>query len=140
MERQWIYESAWFFWLSSSPLVMLFGIGFGYAYMIPLLGGVLVNTGLVGVAIYFALFLVPLIRLPNTQDTWPLKSALLVILFLLVPLPESPSHYRVSLATRCWTAQNRAREDKAMTSKASSKGSKNAYDPSHGNKTSNVKQ
>ena len=83
VERQWIYESAWFFWLSGSPLVKLFGIGFGYAYVIPLLGGVLVNTGLVGVGIYFALFLVPLIRLPNTQDTWPSKSALVVILFLL---------------------------------------------------------
>ncbi len=83
VERQWIYESAWFFWLSGSPLVKLFGIGFGYAYVIPLLGGILVNTGLVGVGIYFALFLVPLIRLPNTQDTWPLKSALVVILFLL---------------------------------------------------------
>ena len=83
VERKWIYESAWFFWLNSSALAKLFGIGFGYAYVIPLLGGVLVNTGLAGLAIYFAAFLIPLIRLPNTQDAWPLKSALLVILFLL---------------------------------------------------------
>jgi hypothetical protein len=89
VERQWIYESAWFFWLDASPLVKLFGIGFGYAYVIPLLGGVLVNTGVVGVFVYFAAFLVPLIRLPNTQNAWAPKSTLVVLLFLLsASIPE----------------------------------------------------
>lgn len=81
--RQHVYLSAWEYWTRTSFWNKFVGIGFGSAFVTPWLGGVLVNTGLIGVGLYFVGFLRPLIKLPNTPENWSLKASLLTLLFML---------------------------------------------------------
>jgi hypothetical protein len=59
----------------------IFGIGFGYAYL-TIYGDLIVNTGLIGVAVFAWVFIRPAILLPTTPGYEGLKAGLISILIL----------------------------------------------------------
>jgi hypothetical protein len=59
----------------------IFGIGFGYAYL-NIYGDLIVNTGLIGVAVFIWVFVRPLFLLPTRPGYEGLKSGLLSLLIL----------------------------------------------------------
>jgi hypothetical protein len=81
--RQHVYLTAFEYWTQTSLWTKIFGIGFGAAFVTPWLGGILVNTGLIGVGLYCAGFAWPLMKLPNSPENWALKGSLLVLFFML---------------------------------------------------------
>jgi len=81
--RKYFFETAWYTWLNSGFINKLVGIGFGNAFITPLIGGMLVNTGILGLGIFLCAFIYPFWKLPNTTDCWPIKAGLLVVFFML---------------------------------------------------------
>ncbi|XEC96238.1 hypothetical protein AB6A23_06745 [Paenibacillus tarimensis] len=72
------------------PLIhQLFGVGFGYIRATNLFITFICNVGIVGFTLYVVLFLVPIIRLSNTNRNIGLKCSLIVILTTgLISVPE----------------------------------------------------
>lgn len=73
-----------------APLgIQLFGVGWGYTYGSTMLGTLLINAGVIGVCIAFAVFLYPIFRLGDDIREQGLKAAVLVILVtLMAAVPE----------------------------------------------------
>ena len=81
--RSHVYLEAMAYWTRLSFVNKIVGIGFGSAFVTPWLGGILINAGLIGVALYFLGFGWPVFKLPNTPENWEIKAMLLALVFML---------------------------------------------------------
>lgn len=87
--RRGSFEANISFFCSASIINQLFGIGFGYIRSMDLFSTLLVNNGIIGVAIFTSLFFYPIIKLKNTDKNIGLKSAIIVIyVTMMISVPE----------------------------------------------------
>lgn len=94
----------------------IFGLGFGYAYL-NIYDALVVNTGIIGLAVFLWAFLRPAIFLPTTEGYEGLKAGLLSILLLsgisLSELYLPPTWMFLGLSWFALTEYNRSRADAA---------------------------
>ena len=72
------------YWLDSPIHIKLFGIGFGAVRSADFLTTLLVNTGLVGFALFTVLFLYPAVQLGHSKDKIALRSSLFSLYFMFL--------------------------------------------------------
>lgn len=83
------FEEGIGFFLAAPPTIQLFGVGWGYTRGSNMFTTLLVNTGAVGLALAFAVFLYPVLALGGDARSAGLKAAVLVLLVtLMVAVPE----------------------------------------------------
>lgn len=77
------------FFLNSSLLTQVFGIGNGYVRSTDFFSTILVNLGVVGLVMTTWIFIYPVLKLGNTEAEVGLKAAVLtVFITLMVAVPE----------------------------------------------------
>lgn len=88
-ERNMLFEKHLDYFMNLNILSMLFGLGFGYVRSTDFFSTILINNGLIGLIIFTALFLVPIIKLRMTRKNTGLKVALIIIYFsMMTSVPE----------------------------------------------------
>jgi hypothetical protein len=89
VERLGSFQGSLNFFAAAPLGVQLFGVGFGYIRSTDFFTTLLVNTGVLGLALFSFLFFYPIFKLPKTYEAVGLKSALIVIFItMMVAVPE----------------------------------------------------
>lgn len=89
VERLGSFQAGLTFFAEAPLLTQFFGLGFGYIRSTDFLTTLLVNTGVVGLLLFAALFAYPLLKLDNSYSAVGLKSALIVIFVtMMTAVPE----------------------------------------------------
>lgn len=88
-QRNMLFKEHLDYFMSLNILSMLFGLGFGYVRSTDFFSTILINNGLIGLIIFTALFLVPIIKLRMSRKNTGLKVALIIIYFsMMTSVPE----------------------------------------------------